>query len=98
MQSKSPAPLYPQIYALDRQVPTGYVTTYGRIGRQLGCTARTVGFAMAALPQGSDVPWQRVINAQGRVSLRHDGEGNILQADLLAAEGIIFDRNLRIGL
>lgn len=98
MPKTSPSPLYQRIYALVRQVPPGYVTTYGRIGQLTGCTARTVGFAMAALPPGSDVPWQRVINSQGKVSPRSDGEGNLLQRDLLETEGLRFARNLRIDL
>ena len=91
MPRKTVSPLYQQIYDLVYQVPAGYVTTYGRIGQLLGCSARTVGFAMAALPSGSDVPWQRVINAQGKVSPRRDGEGNLLQYELLIAEGLSFD-------
>ena len=92
------SPLYLQIYALVKQVPAGYVTTYGRIGKLIGCNARTVGFAMAALAPGSDVPWQRVINSQGKVSRRRDGEGNLLQQDLLIAEGVMFDNCGKIDL
>lgn len=95
---ESPSPLYQQIYTLVRQVPPGSVTTYGRVGQLLGCTARTVGFAMAALPPGSDVPWQRVINSQGKVSPRRDGDGNLLQFDLLVAEGVCFDATGKIDL
>jgi methylated-DNA-protein-cysteine methyltransferase-like protein len=90
--------LYQQIYALVRQVPPGRVTSYGQLGKLIGCTARTVGFAMAALPPGSDVPWQRVINSQGKVSPRRDGEGNLLQQDLLMAEGVEFNRSGKIDL
>ena len=92
------SPLYQQIYDLVRRIPPGYVTTYGRIGQRIGCTARTVGFALAALPNGSDVPWQRVINSQGKVSPRTDGEGNFLQRILLEGEGLCFDHNQRIEL
>lgn len=98
MPQKTPSPLYQSIYALVRQIPAGRVSTYGQIGQLIGCTARTVGFAMAALPFGSDVPWQRVINSQGQVSLRTDGEGNILQRGLLEAEGLQFDQRQRIDL
>ena len=98
MKMKTSSPLYRQIYSLVRQVPAGYVTTYGQLGKLVGCSARTVGFAMAALPPGSDVPWQRVINSQGKVSVRRDGEGSLLQRDLLIAEGIEFDRAARIDL
>ncbi|MEA3362975.1 MAG: MGMT family protein [Thermodesulfobacteriota bacterium] len=92
------SPLYQSIYNRVRQVPPGYVATYGQIARLVGCTARTVGFAMAALPAGSDIPWQRVINSQGKISPRTDGEGNILQCDLLEAEGLHFDQKRQIDL
>ncbi|MDX2479956.1 MAG: MGMT family protein [Desulfuromusa sp.] len=92
------SPLYQSIYNQVRQIPPGYVTTYGQIARITCCTARTVGFAMAALPDGSDVPWQRVINSQGKISPRNNGEGNILQRDLLEAEGLHFDHKAEIDL
>ncbi len=98
MAPKRFSPLYQSIYGLVRQIPSGYVSTYGRIAQLCGCTARTVGFAMAALPVGSDVPWQRVINRQGRVSPRTDGEGNLLQQALLEAEGLNFDSCQRLDL
>ena len=98
MPQKSPGHLYQSIYNKVRQIPPGYVTTYGQIARLTGCSARTVGFAMAALTPGSDVPWQRVINSQGKVSPRHDGEGNLLQQDLLKAEGLLFDQKGRLDL
>ena len=97
--SDPPEPsLYQRIYALVRQIPPGHVTSYGRIARLVGTTPRAVGFAMAALPYGSGVPWQRVINSQGKVSPRTDGEGNILQHDLLISEGVFFDAKGRIDL
>lgn len=98
MASTTVSPLYQRIYKLVRQIPPGYVTSYGQLGRLAGCTARTVGFAMAALPAGHDVPWQRVVNSQGRVSPRRDGDGNLLQQELLRAEGIRFDASQRIDL
>ncbi len=98
MLQDSSSSRYQDVYVLVRQVPPGFVTTYGRIGQLAGCTARTVGFAMAALPRGSDVPWQRVINSQGKVSPRSDGEGNVLQRELLEAEGIVFNCNQGIDL
>lgn len=98
MQEQNYNSLYQRIYALVGKIPAGRVMTYGRIGQQVGCTARTVGFAMAALHGRGDVPWQRVINSQGRVSPRRDGEGNILQRDLLEMEGVEFDELGRIDL
>ncbi|OGO66664.1 MAG: hypothetical protein A2030_08760 [Chloroflexi bacterium RBG_19FT_COMBO_50_10] len=50
---------------------------------------------MAACPQ--DVPWQRVINSQGKVSLRPGGGGSN-QRELLEAEGVIFDERDRVDL
>jgi methylated-DNA-protein-cysteine methyltransferase-like protein len=94
----SASPLYARIYALVRQVPPGRVTTYGSIARQVGCTARIVGFAMAALPAGHDVPWQRVINSQGRVSPRRSDDGALIQRLVLEAEGVLFDHRGRIDL
>ena len=50
--------LYERIYAAVRQIPVGRVATYGQIARLVGgCSAQMVGFALAALSNGSDVPW-----------------------------------------
>jgi methylated-DNA-protein-cysteine methyltransferase-like protein len=98
MNKKATGSLYSAIYSLVGKIPPGYVTTYGQIAKAVGCTARTVGFAMAALPVGSDVPWQRVINAQGKISPRQNGEGNVLQRDLLQAEGLYFDQKGKINM
>lgn len=91
--------LYDQIYDLVRQVPPGKVATYGQIAELVGgCTARMVGYAMAALKRGTapDVPWQRVINAKGKISVHGDGIGNAMQRVILEQEGIEFDANGRI--
>jgi methylated-DNA-protein-cysteine methyltransferase-like protein len=97
--SKPPAsPLYHRIYALVRQIPAGHVATYGQLARLVGCTPRTVGFALAALPAGNKIPWQRVVNRQGRISPRSEGEGSHLQSALLAGEGLSFDPLGRIDL
>lgn len=92
MTSLKHAPVYERIYAVACQIPPGKVATYGQIAAMVGsCTARMVGYAMAALPYGSDVPWQRVINRQGKISLRAGGSGGALQRQLLEAEGVFFD-------
>ena len=98
MTAPQPPSLYQRIYAVTRTIPCGFVSSYGAIARQVGTTARTVGFAMAALPKGHDVPWQRVINSKGQISPRCDGDGNILQRILLEREGIIFDHKGRVDL
>ncbi len=91
------APIYERIYAVVRQIPAGKVSTYGQISAIVGgCTARMVGYAMAALPFDTDVPWQRVINRQGKISPRGTGAGSALQRQLLEAEGVSFDRKNRV--
>jgi methylated-DNA-protein-cysteine methyltransferase-like protein len=92
-----PGPLYQRIYALVRLIPPGKVTTYGRVARMVGgCSAQMVGFALAALKEGSDVPWQRVINARGKISPHGYGFGTALQEQLLREEGIEFDLEGRV--
>jgi methylated-DNA-protein-cysteine methyltransferase-like protein len=84
------------VYALVRQIPLGCVATYGQIARVVGCTPRMVGFAMAASPKG--VPWQRVINFQGRISLPVEGGAAARQKALLESEGINFGASDRVDL
>lgn len=91
------APLYERIYAVTRQIPPGRISTYGQIAAIVGrgCTARQVGYAMAALrSDDKSVPWQRVINSQGQISLR-PGQGGARQRQLLEAEGVEFDAQER---
>lgn len=91
--------LYERIYAAVRQIPAGRVATYGQIARLVGgCSAQMVGFALAALPNGSDVPWQRVINAKGKISPRGIGFGSMIQRTLLEEEGVVFSRDETIDL
>ena len=82
--------LYSRVYAVVRHIPPGRVATYGQVALVVGpsITAQQVGEAMAALRDDHPdppVPWQRVINAQGKVSTgRH-------QQHLLEQEGIVFN-------
>ena len=92
---------YPRIYATVRRIPRGRVATYGQIAELAGVPgqARLVGYAMFALPRTTAVPWQRVINAQGRISMRGDGGGAALrQRMLLEREGVTFDARDRVPL
>lgn len=91
--------LYRRIDAVVRCIPRGEVASYGQIAKLVGaCSARQVGYAMAALAEDSDVPWHRVINSQGRISIRSGSGDNGLQRLLLAAEGVRFDDNQRVDL
>lgn len=88
---------FQQVYRLVRQIPPGRVTSYGAIARMLGNphAARTVGWALHSLPAGSGVPWHRVINSQGRISLG-PYEGGDLQRAMLEAEGVEFGPDGRV--
>ena len=84
---------YQQVYDLVRRIPPGKIANYGQIAQMLGKpqAARTVGYALNAL-RGNNifppVPWQRVINYQGKISLP-PGRGFEIQRELLEEEGII---------
>jgi methylated-DNA-protein-cysteine methyltransferase-like protein len=89
--------VHERIFALVGRIPPGRVATYGQIAEFAGrCTPRMVGYAMASVPHGSAVPWHRVINGRGRISLR--GEGHDLQRSLLEAEGVAFGPDGRVDL
>jgi methylated-DNA-protein-cysteine methyltransferase related protein len=93
------APVYQRIFRLVSEIPTGTVATYGQIAALAGkCTARMVGYAMASLYADEQVPWHRVVNAQGKISLRADSGGADLQRRLLQGEGLHFDDQGRINL
>lgn len=86
--------VYERVYRVIRQVPPGKVTTYGQVSKIVGTvSARQVGYALAALQPWMEVPWQRVVNSQGKISLSGSD-----QRRLLEAEGIEFDDRERIDL
>ena len=89
----APIDAYSRIYAAVRRIPRGRVATYGQIADAAGIPghARQVGYALHALPSGSAVPWHRVVNAAGRVSLRSERGDEIRQRQLLEREGIRFE-------
>ncbi|HWQ13816.1 MAG TPA: MGMT family protein [Roseiflexaceae bacterium] len=82
--------LYERIYTVVRQIPPGRVASYGDVAAVVGggCDARTVGYALGALPSGlaEPVPWQRVVNREGAISTR-----GLEQRRLLESEGVTFD-------
>lgn len=77
-----------QIFAVIHQIPCGKVSTYGEIAKMAGYPgyARQVGRALGQLPEGSSLPWFRVINSQGKLSLK--GEAFERQKNALLEEGI----------
>jgi methylated-DNA-protein-cysteine methyltransferase-like protein len=92
---------YERIYAAVRKIPHGRVTTYGTIARLAGLErqARLVGYALSALRDGTTLPWHRVINAQGRLSLERAGRGSgLTQRMRLQREGVVVDAAGRVSL
>ena len=85
-------PFYHRIYRVVRHIPKGRVATYGVVARLAGRpgAARQVGWALSALPDDGDVPWWRVINAAGRISLSTADHGAVVQRALLLREGVKF--------
>jgi methylated-DNA-protein-cysteine methyltransferase-like protein len=76
------------VYALVRRIPLGHVATYGQVAALLGRAraARAVGGAMRHAPD--DVPWHRIVNAQGGISRRRWGSGMLTQRIRLEHEGV----------
>jgi len=99
---------YEQVYKVVQRIPKGKVSSYGRIAQMLGRpnAARAVGYALSALknPQSdapytsATVPWQRVVNSQGRISIVNRDKTATKQARLLREEGVDVDDNGRIDL
>ena len=90
------------VYQLVRRVPRGKVVTYGQVAAILGQprAARAVGQALRMMPRAlvEVVPWQRVINASGRISFRGEVLRPELQRDLLEREGVEFSRGGTVDL
>ena len=95
-----PSRTYARIYAAVRRIPAGRVATYGQIATLSGLDghARQVGYALHALPDATDVPWHRVVNARGEISARSGSDWGELQRMLLEAEGVEFDGRGRVEL
>jgi len=91
---------YESIYMIVAEIPRGRVATYGQIAELagLGRAARQVGYALGDLPDGGPVPWHRVVNAQGKISVRSETGAEGIQRRLLEREGVIFGAGRRISL
>lgn len=82
-----------QVFKIVKQIPFGQVATYGQVAAMMGKprAARQVGYALHSLkPEEQDVPWWRVVNAQGRISI-NQGQGGVekdVQKGLLEGEGL----------
>ena len=100
---QSVAQKYAHIYAVIKKIPKGKVATYGQIAALAGIAhgARQVGAALRSTPDNLKLPWQRVINAQGRISLRlkdWESGGDDYQKVLLENEGVAISAEGKIDL
>lgn len=94
---------FERVYDVVKQIPRGRVATYGQIGWIAAGSphaARTVGWALHGLPENriDEVPWWRVINAQGRISNSRARHGAAEQRRRLEEEGVLFDETDRTDL
>jgi methylated-DNA-protein-cysteine methyltransferase related protein len=89
-----------RVAAVVRGVPAGRVASYGDVAAAVGRpgAARAVGRVLRSLPDGADVPWWRVINGRGVVSIPRSGLAAGLQRTLLEGEGIEFDEAGRVDM
>ena len=92
--------VFSRLLAVVRRIPRGRVASYGQVATLAGLPryARHVGYALHALPEGTPLPWHRVVNACGAISLRGSGGAAETQAIRLAAEGVEFDARGRVKL
>jgi methylated-DNA-protein-cysteine methyltransferase-like protein len=94
-------PFDARVYAMVERIPHGQLATYGQVAELIGAygCARQVGWALRRLPLPSAVPWQRVVNVQGRIAMGPGREGSDwIQRELLLAEGIAVAADGRLPL
>ena len=88
----SKAPFDSRVWETVSRIPFGKLATYGQIADLMGAygSARQVGWALKRLPLPSHVPWHRVINAKGKISMSLSREGSDwIQRELLIGEGVL---------
>ena len=81
---------YTLVYQQVKRIPRGKVATYGSIASRMGSprAARMVGMALRKLPEATDVPWHRVINSRGEISIENMDHPAMEQMRLLQDEGV----------
>jgi len=97
-RTASPGEFAERVYAAVRAIPHGHVASYGGVAAVMGVprAARAVGTALCALADESDVPWWRVVNRNGEISIKCTIHGPALQRALLEGEGVTFNASGRI--
>lgn len=103
-----PETFYALVWEITRQIPAGRVSTYGQIASMIPppegveppqyarLSPRWVGSAMRATPSGEGIPWHRVINSQGKISLPRGSASAEEQRARLEMEGVTFSENDRV--
>jgi methylated-DNA-protein-cysteine methyltransferase-like protein len=83
---------YQDVWKVVSEIPSGHVLTYGEVARLSGMprAARRVSQALRRAPRAMELPWHRVINAQGKISFPEDSSGWMQQKDKLENEGVVF--------
>ena len=91
---------FEKVWDIVAKIPKGRVATYGQIACLLDSprAARTVGWALHSVPDNLDIPWQRVINAKGRISIDCGEHDPNIQRILLENEGVVFDEKDAVNL
>jgi len=94
---------FKKVHNIVAMIPPGAVMTYGQIAIMVGCprASRAVGYALRAMPADTELPWHRVVNSKGEISLRKTLKGDddrYLQRVLLESEGVVFRESGRIDL
>ena len=94
---------FKRVHGIVAMIPPGAVMTYGQIASIAGNprASRAVGYALRAIPSGTELPWHRVVNSKGRISSRRTMQGDddrSLQRVLLESEGIVFRESGSIDL
>ncbi len=99
-QCTDAATLAEQVWQVIALIPKGRVATYGQVAELAGLPggARRVGHVLSQLPSGTRIPWHRVVNASGRISLPDKSGGFARQHTRLKKEGIVFSATGRIAL
>lgn len=89
-----------RVWHVIASIPKGRVATYGQVADLAGLPggARRVGKILSQLPRGTRIPWQRVVNASGGISLPEGSGGFARQQTLLKKEGVVFQPSGRISL
>jgi methylated-DNA-protein-cysteine methyltransferase-like protein len=83
---------YQKVWAVIEGIPAGSVLNYGEVARLAGFPgrARMVGMALGRAPKSRQLPWHRVVNAQGKLSFPPDSAKYRTQKARLEAEGVAF--------